>query len=116
MRAPRGENGSSGVKAQVHTYLTKLIRAGAPLWFIKLHGNRYQRANAPDFLICAAGLFIAIELKGEAIAPIPSAGQAHELSKIKRAQGYTLCANTLHTVQVFVETILSAHSSWRKPE
>lgn len=61
------------------------IKQGLPLWFLKVHGSRFQRAGVPDFLVCYNGHFHAIELKlpGEQPTPI----QVLELRDIARAHG-----------------------------
>lgn len=96
------ENGTNGIKAQLHSWLLAQKRAGAPLWFLKTHGNRFQRSGVTDYLICVDGQLLAIELKAPEEAAVPSPAQAIELRDLKRAGALTLCTNNLLVAQAFV--------------
>lgn len=98
------ENTASGIKAKFHAWLKKLIREDRtlPLWFLKTHGNQFQRAGTPDYLICANGQFLAIELKSPDVAAVPSPIQANEISKLDRAGALALVTNDLVKAQDFV--------------
>jgi hypothetical protein len=99
------ENGS-GIKAQMHTWLMGQKRAGAPLWFLKTHGNQWQRDGVPDYLISVAGQFLAIELKAPEKPATPAPLQAIELRDLKRAGALTLCTNNLEEAKRFVRVAL----------
>lgn len=106
------ENGPSGIKAQFHSWLAAQKRAGAPLWFLKTHGDRFQRAGVLDYLLCVAGQLLAIELKAPEEPAVPSPSQAIELRDLKRAGALTLCTNTLLEAEAFVRNELT-RSGWR---
>lgn len=101
------ENGANGLKSQFHGWLTRLKRSGAPLWFLKTHGGRYQRAGVVDYLICAGGQLIAIELKAPEERPVPSPAQAIELRDLNRAGAWILCTNSLSEAQALVNQALT---------
>ena len=86
----------------MHSWLKAQKRAGAPLWFLKTHGNQWQRAGVPDYLICVAGQLLAIELKAPEEPAVPRPAQAIELRNLKRAGALTLCTNNLLVAQAFV--------------
>ncbi len=51
-----------------------------------------QQRGTPDLIICAKGLFIAVEVK--LYGNMPTAIQEHEMEKIRRAEGI---AKVVHT-------------------
>jgi hypothetical protein len=74
------------------------------LWFIKLSGSRFQRVGAPDYVICVAGKFLAVELKadGETV----SLAQARELNSIGEAgHGATYVCRSLEALQDAIQTV-----------
>jgi hypothetical protein len=52
-----------GLKRGVDRWLTETRRAGARLWWVKLHPGWAQRRGLPDYLIVAGGRWVAVELK-----------------------------------------------------
>ncbi len=99
---PTTENGKSGLTIKCGEWLEKLVRAGAPLWYVKTHGGRYQRAGLPDFVLCVDQVFVGIEVKSPKEPAAPSPLQAHELGKIRAAGGVTSCVNSLEAMQTLV--------------
>jgi hypothetical protein len=68
------------------------------LWFIKLSGSRFQRVGAPDYVICVAGKFLAVELKAD--DETVSLAQARELNSISKAgSGATYVCRSLEALQ-----------------
>lgn len=54
-------------------------------WFLKTHGNGYQRSGIPDLIVCYKGRFIGIELKAE--KGKTSRLQEFEIEEIRKADG-----------------------------
>lgn len=97
------------LKDKAHQHLVKLIKSGAPLWFLKMHSSGYQRVGTPDYLLCVAGRFAAVELKSpQETDPQPSPAQARELRSIQRAGGATRVINALAAFEGFVADLLTA--------
>lgn len=67
-----------------------LKKQGEHVWWMKVSGGVYQRPNVPDYLLCVAGRFVAVELKHPDGSTKPTPGQQHELDKIERAGGRSL--------------------------
>lgn len=96
------------LKERVHGFLSWAKGRGAPIWFLKVHGGAYQRANVPDYLLCVAGLFVAIELKSPTEAATPTLGQARELANIRQANGIECCTNRIEDVRSLIFGVLEA--------
>lgn len=69
-------------------------------WYMKVHGNRYQKIGVPDLIICDAGRFISIEIKkpGEK----PTAIQEQRLKEIASAGGLTTWVTSLDEVKAIL--------------
>lgn len=79
--------------------LTKLERIGR-LWFTKIQQASIR--GVPDYLLCANGLFIALELKrAEGIEP--DALQTYNLRKINMVGGVSYCATPENWDGILIE-------------
>jgi hypothetical protein len=93
------------VTAAIVRHLKALQKAGAPLWFAKLHGGPMQRAGLPDLIVLIDGRLLAIEVKrpgGKA-----SALQAHTLSAMERAGASSVVACSVGDVSRLIEEAVS---------
>jgi len=72
-------------KLRVKRDLDKVER----LWYLKT--NEVSTVGIPDFLICAAGIFIALEIKRDA-SEDPTELQKYNLRKIRTTGGYGMTA------------------------
>lgn len=64
----------------------RTLRAhGSPVWWIKLHGNQYQKAGVPDLLIVYAGRAIFVECKAPGKKPTPL--QTRRMTEVAAAGG-----------------------------
>lgn len=60
------------------------------LWYMKVHGGRFQRPGIPDYILCVHGRFVALELKLEDTELEPL--QRVERRRIEAAGGtYHVC-------------------------
>jgi hypothetical protein len=81
---------------KVVDWLAKTQRGGAPLWYLKVHGDRYQRDGVPDIIMCVNSHFAAVELKHpDESDPQPSPIQRLEMIRIARAGGLVACMNNM---------------------
>lgn len=76
--------------------LRKRSLEGAPVWWLKVHGNPIQRAGVPDLLICWYGRFVGIEVKRP--GRDPTRLQEHVMSWIRRAGGATAVCHSAEEV------------------
>lgn len=74
-------------------------------WYLKVHGNGYQRGGIPDLLFCVKGRFVAVEMKhqkpGESLEHMRSRLhplQKKELNSIAGAGGVAVLAWTVDQV------------------
>ena len=76
-------------EAQVLAALVATFRAwqqaGAPIWWLKVHGGVWQRAGVPDLIGTWEGLSWAIECKAPGKAGEVSPRQRIELDALSRA-------------------------------
>ena len=83
------------------------IRAGAPLWAVKVHGSQFQHRGTPDWLGCADSKFFSLETKRPgATVLIPSPAQQVQINGILRAHGRNLVANDLDDIRRFLDEML----------
>ena len=58
-------------------------------WYVKYWGGgSYTRAGVPDLLVCCAGRFLGVEIKGPNGRPSPL--QLHQLETIRTAGGLAM--------------------------
>jgi hypothetical protein len=119
------ENGKSGLSVKVRGWFQKLEKAGAPIWWRKIHGSQYQR-DMPDYLwMIRHGLPSAqwppkptiagaIELKNPENPTPPTPKQLQELGRMRIAGGATLVSHDLLEVQRYISRIL-ASVGWSHP-
>lgn len=81
------------VKAKV-----KKILAEIGAYYAMPIGTGFGHAGVPDFLICKAGLFYAIECKANGNKP--TALQLNEMQKIRDAGGVTLVVDETNVDQL----------------
>lgn len=105
------ENGKSGLRNKTQTLFKKLRMRGEPIWWIKNVGSAYQRKGIPDFVVCYAGKFGALELKGTD-APPPTLSQRYELNAIREACGFTMLARTMDDVEHVFLNELRWRAGW----
>ena len=82
----------SKIVAAIVARLKALKRAGAPIWWAKLHGGPMQRAGLPDLLILGVGQLYAVEVKrpgGQATGL-----QLRELAELGAAGAVAIVATT----------------------
>lgn len=94
-------------------WLGKLERAGAPLWYRKIHGSAYM-AGIPDFLLCCGGIFVAIELKNPEDPKPPTPKQDLEIRRIHTARGVAVVLHELAPAQRAVLNSLAV-AGWNAP-
>jgi hypothetical protein len=90
-------------------WLDRLKREGQPIWWMKVHGGRFQKSKVSDYLLCIQGRFVAIELKHPDEPPEPEPGQVNRLLEVQRARGVVRVFNSLDSLRVFV---LGALKDW----
>ena len=76
--------------------LRALQRAGAKLWYIKLHGGPMQRAGLPDLHVCYEGRPLYLEVKSPVGKTTPL--QDHTLSAIGHAGGTVAVVRSVEDV------------------
>lgn len=76
--------------------------AGAPLWYYKVHGSRFARAGALDWLISIQGKLLALETKREDVKAEPSPAQEREIVWLERTGNDTFVSNDLDEVKALV--------------
>ena len=74
--------------------MTALKREFPGIWWMKTHGDGYQRTGIPDLIGCVEGAFFALEVKApkpgekpETIKGRATAKQLEELAGIREAGG-----------------------------
>ena len=97
---------------QFSSFLEGLAKRRAPLWFLKVHGDRWQRAGIPDYLLCIGGHFVAVELKHPAENPTAAPLQAVELRWLRRAGATTRVLNDLDACKSLVLQCLARVGWW----
>lgn len=80
----------------VERYLTS---RGA--WWVKIHGDEYQRRGTPDILACVDGRFVALEGKRAGEHPTPL--QAYTLEQIRKSGGIAEVARNVADVERILE-------------
>lgn len=66
-------------------------------WFIKVHGDMFQKAGVPDILACINGKFVGIEVKRP--GGVVSALQKYNIQRIKEAGGVAFVAYSVEDVR-----------------
>lgn len=99
---PKNEH---ALRDQVSRWLAAEMKAGR-LWYMKVHGGRFQRAGVTDYLVCVAGRMGGVELKhpngGGQLSPL----QVREMSKMRSAGGApSVVAQSLEEVQAFTDAL-----------
>lgn len=92
------------LKDRVDARLKALKSAGAPIWWLKIHGGPMQRAGVPDYLLCVAGRFGAMELKSPEETPQFSLNQKREAEWITSAGGVVLLSNKLTDIDGYLNS------------
>lgn len=113
MRRNTRENGSNGLRAKVVRHFTALKRAGEPIWWLKVFGNRFQRPGVPDFLVCWGGVFGALELKQPGEHPTPI--QTKEIADIRQAGGIVCVADSMEGVDLFLAWLRGQGNAKKTP-
>lgn len=83
---------------QMKNKLGAWLRAQArehPIYFLKVHGNRFQRVGVADYWLVVGGASIHIEMKSPSVKCEPSAIQRKELMAHARAGGVSFVSNDL---------------------
>lgn len=84
---------------KVRALLNKLVMSGAPMYFLKVHGGVYQKANQPDVFLCIVGKLYLLETKHPSERAIPNAGQEIEFKKWERAGAIVVTLNNLNDIK-----------------
>lgn len=71
-------------RAQKH--LRDMRARGEPVWWFKVHGNKFQRRGVGDLIICYHGRFLHVELK-QSEKEQPEPAQIHQRNEVRRAGG-----------------------------
>jgi hypothetical protein len=82
------------MKDKFADWLRRQRTKGEPIYFLKIHGSKYQRNGVADYWLIVQGVSIQIEMKA---ANKPCKGtplQEKELSDHARAGGYSYVANS----------------------
>jgi hypothetical protein len=97
-----------GLKKKCDLLLKRMQAAGEPIWYVKLHGGWvFQRVGLPDFLILAAGVLIAVELKHPSENCVASPAQDRQMAHIRNAGGLTWVMNDLEFFRLSINGVLS---------
>lgn len=73
-------------------------------WWMKVHGDMFQKAGIPDIITCVHGRFVAIEVK-RPNGGVVSALQKYNINKIKENEGIAFVARSLDDVKSVVERL-----------
>lgn len=67
-------------------------------WWMKVHGDMFQKSGVPDILACINGRFVGIEVKrpGGRLTEL----QKYNIEKIKAAGGVAFVATSVHEVRI----------------
>lgn len=71
-------------------------------WWMKVHGDMFQKAGIPDILACINGRFVGIEVKR------PTGGRVSELQKyhieqIQKSGGVAFVATSVEEVRTYLK-------------
>lgn len=81
-------------------------------WFaFKVHGSEYTMAGLPDIMVCAEGLFVALETKLEDKMNNTSPRQDFVHGQIRAAKGTVAVVSTPAQAVLVVERALAAWKS-----
>lgn len=87
--------------------MKELRKSGWPLWWVKLHGDRYQRNGLPDLQICCGGLFVTAEAKRVGSKHVVRPLQRVTMRAQEKAGGTTVVVeNELELYAVLTRTYL----------
>jgi hypothetical protein len=102
---------------RIKPWLEKVERAGAPIWWRKIHGSRFSR-DMPDILFMIAGhaetIAGAVELKNPDDPKEPTPKQLRELQRIRNGGGVTLVSHDEQEVKAFFSRLLR-DAGWMHP-
>jgi hypothetical protein len=73
-----------------------------PIYFLKVHGHRHQRAGVADYWMAINGKSVQVELKGPGKLPVGTPIQENELRKHSDAGGYSWVATDIRACQAVV--------------
>ena len=90
-------------------WLRNQVEMGAPLWWLKVAGGRYQRAGVADYLIVIRGKSVAVELKNPNETGRLSRKQAVELAWFKRAGGLVIKCHDFRTATSAIANLLESN-------
>lgn len=67
-------------------------------WWMKVHGDMFQKAGVPDIIACINGKFVGIEVKrpGGRVSEL----QKHQIEQIQQSGGVAFVAYSLDEVRV----------------
>lgn len=67
-------------------------------WWMKVHGDMFQKAGVPDIIACINGKFVGIEVKrpGGRVSEL----QKHQIEQIQKSGGVAFVAYSLEEVRV----------------
>lgn len=80
----------------------RVLARHEPIYFLKVHGHKHQRAGVADYWLVIKGTSVQIEMKAPTLPPIGSKIQEHELKKHFKAGGESWVANTLDACKAVV--------------
>ena len=83
------------------------------VWYFKPQAGPFGRSGVPDYIICVAGSFLAIEAKSSP-SKKPTALQTQCMEKIRKADGVCFVVNdaaTLGVVEDIIDEVLSNASA-----
>lgn len=95
------------MKDKFAEWLRRQKARGEPLYFLKIHGSKYQRSGVADYWLIVQGTSVQIEMKA---ANKPCKGtplQEKELSDHARAGGHSYIANSFAACMDVVLCFLS---------
>jgi hypothetical protein len=105
-----------GLTDNVRKLLAALKKLKAPLYGIKIHGNRFQKANQPDWFICIKGLLYLLETKHPDEDPVLDPGQVIEFAKWEFAGAELIVLNNLNDIKMWLLIALrNAYAPTRVP-
>ena len=85
----------------------KLVIADAPFYFLKVHGNAYQKSNQPDFFLCVGGWMCVVEFKHPDKEAKPNPGQENEMKKWEHAGAKKLTLNNMTVLSEFLMSVFT---------
>lgn len=90
--------------------INKYLSAQPDVWHVKIHGHAMQRAGLPDYILCVAGSFAALEAKHPTDRSAqPTVRQEWELSRVRAARGVTKVVRSVAEVEALVDSLRESH-------